>query len=208
MAMDAGLAPILAIEVNDPAKLQQTLSAVITQFNQQAPAKTGHLTQGTDTANNRTFYSISNDKAPGLAAYYTFTDGYLVASSSEANLLQAIQNRQTGNVLATSNNFRSKLPADGYPNFSAMIYSNVNSSIGDLTKQLKNQRTVSGLFTKGGSGLVCVYGETDRVLATARGSFLGFDLGTLVGLQEGKPLSTMIASAPLREKGAARGTSN
>ena len=41
-----------------------------------------------------------------------------------------------------------------------------------------------------------------------RGSFLGFDLGTLVGIQQGQSLKTMIASAPIRDRGASRGASN
>jgi len=194
-AIDGALVPIpawkLIIEVNDPTHLQQTLTQFVKSFNQQAPATAGKLSLTSEQFNGRTFYALSNDKAPAIAAHYTFVDGYLLASSSEANVLTAIQNKQTGHILADSANFRSKLPADGYPNFSAMVYSNVSSSLGDLTKQLK-----SPLLTPSGSGLVCVYGEPDRIIAAARGSFLGFDLGTLVGIQQGESLKTMIASGP------------
>jgi hypothetical protein len=144
-----------------------------------------------EQVNGRTFYTLSSDKAPAIAAHYTFVDGYLLASSSNANVLSAIQNKQSGHILADSASFRSKLPADGYPNFSAMVYSNVSPSLGDLAKQFK-----SPLLIPGGSGLVCVYGEPDRIIAAARGSFLGFDLGTLVGIQQGESLKTMIASGP------------
>jgi hypothetical protein len=208
LAMDGGLTPILAIEVYDATRLQQTLNTFITQFNNQAPAKAGHLTLTKTQVNGRDFFSISNDKAPGLAANYTFVDGYLVASSSQANVLLAIQNKQSGNILADSANFRAKLPGDGYPNFSAMIYSHLDPALGSLAKQLKSsekQQALTALLGQGGSGLVCVYGEPDRILATARGSFLGFNLGTLVGLQQGQPLKTIIASAPT---GAVKGVVN
>jgi hypothetical protein len=163
--------------------------------------------------NSRTFYSLNNDKAPAIAAYYTFVDGYLLASSSEANLQTAIDNKQTGHILANSDSFRNKLPADGYPNFSAMIYSNMGSSLGDLAKQLNSSPALSSgqrqsfgaLLAKGGSGLICVYGETDRITAAARGSFLGFDLGTLVGIEQGKSLKTIVASLPAS---ASRGIAN
>jgi len=207
-AIDGALVPIpawkLIIEVNDPTHLQQTLTLFVQRFNQQAPATAGKLSLTNEQVNGRTFYSLSNDKAPALAAHYTFVDGYLLASSSEANVLTAIQNKQTGHILADSANFRAKLPADGYPNFSAMVYSNMGSSLGDLAKQLKTspssssgpQQSLTALLTHGGSGLVCVYGEPDRIVAAARGSFLGFDLGTLVGIQQGQSLKTMIASGP------------
>jgi hypothetical protein len=211
-AIDGALVPIpawkLIIEVNDPTHLQQTLTQFVQSFNQQAPATAGKLSLTNDQVNGRTFYTLSNDKAPAIAAHYTFVDGYLLASSSEANVLTAIQNKQSGHILADSATFRSKLPADGYPNFSAMVYSNVGSSLGDLAKQLKTspssgpQQSITALLTHGGSGLVCVYGEPDRIIAAARGSFLGFDLGTLVGIQQGESLKTMIASGPKKTKGA------
>ncbi len=208
-AIDGALVPIpawkLIIEVNDPIHLQQTLSVFVERFNQQAPATAGKLSLTSDQVNGRTFYALSNDKAPALAAHYTFVDGYLLASSSEANVLTAIENKQTGHMLAESANFRAKLPADGYPNFSAMVYSNMGSSLGDMAKQLKNapSSSITSLLTKGGSGLVCVYGEPDQIIAAARGSFLGFDLGTLVGIQQGQSLKTMIASGPTKiPKGA------
>jgi hypothetical protein len=215
-AIDGALVPIpawkLVIEVNDPTHLQQTLTLFVQRFNEQAQAHGGKLSLASEQVNGRTFYSLSNEKAPGLAAYYTFVDGYLLASSSEANVLTAIQNKQSGHILADSANFRAKLPADGYPNFSAMVYSNMGSSLGDLAKQLKSsgkeQQSIVALLGKGGSGLVCVYGEPDRIIAAARGSFLGFDLGTLVGIQQGQSLKTMIATAPIKDRGASRGASN
>jgi hypothetical protein len=199
-ALDGAILPIpawkLMIEVNDPNHLQQTLTQFVQRFNQELAGTAGKLILASEQVNGRTFYSLSSEKAPALAAHYTFVDGYLLASSSEANVLTAIQNKQAGHILADSPNFRAKLPADGYPNFSAMVYSNMGSSLGDLAKQLKTQQSFTSLLTHGGSGLVCVYGEPDSIVAAARGSFLGFDLGTLVDLQQGQSLKTMIASAP------------
>ena len=172
------------------------------QFNLRVPEKVGALVLNSVQVNGRTFYSLSTAKAPALAAYYTYVDGYLLASSSQPNVLTAIQNKQTGHTLVESQNFQSKLPADGYPNFSAMIYSNMNNSaLGDLAKQIKpsdneQQQILGTLLSKGGSGLVCVYGEPDRIVASTRGSFLGFDLGTLVGIEQGQSLKTIIAKAP------------
>ena len=200
-AMEGPLSPVLAVEVFDPARLQQTLTAFIAKLNQQPGVanKIGQLTLSSTPVNGITFFSISSSKSPGLAAIYTFVDGYLLASSSQSNVLMAIQNKQVGQTLANSDSFRAKLPADGYSNFSAMVYSNL-SSLGGLAKQFGSsdkQKALSGLIANSGPSLIVVYGEADRITAATRGSFLGFDLGTLVGLQQGKSLHTMIASAPV-----------
>lgn len=198
LAMDGPLNPVLAIEVFDANHLEQTLKVFIDKFNQQSTGKMGTLTQTSTPVNGLTFYSISSSNSPNLAAWYTFVDGYLVAASSQGNLLHAIQTEQTGHTLASSPTFRAQLPADNYANFSAMLYTNL-ASLGSLAKQFSNtakQNALSGIIANSGPGLICVYGEADRITAATKGSFLGFDLATLVGLQQGKPLHTMIANAP------------
>jgi hypothetical protein len=206
-AIDGPLLPVpswkIAIEVNDPERLQQTLATLVDHFNQQLSEKRGNLQLGTEQVNSRTFYSLRSDKAPNLTAYYTFVDGYLLAAPSEGNLLQAIQNRQTGYVLAGSANFRNQLPADRDTNFSAIVYTNAGSSLGPLAQQLKGARTLSPaqqqslstFLANSGPGLVCVYGEPDRIVAASRGSFLGFNLGTLAGIHQGNPVLPLIASS-------------
>jgi hypothetical protein len=205
-AVDGPLLPIpswkLIIEVNDPARLQQTLTTLIDRFNQE-PANTDvKLHSGSEQINSRTFYWLRSDKAPGVTAYYTFVDGYLLASTSEANLVQAMKNQETGYKLVSSSNFRNQLPEDAYTNFSGVIYINPGSSLRSLGQQLKSsgslnpeqQRAVSTLLGQSGPGLICVYGEADRIVAASRGSFLGFNLGTLVGIQRGQPIFPLIAS--------------
>ncbi|HEY1950783.1 MAG TPA: zf-HC2 domain-containing protein [Bryobacteraceae bacterium] len=206
-AFDGPLLPIpawkLVVEVNDTAKLQQTFTTLIDRFNQQATGAQGKLQAGSEEVNSRIFYWLRRDKAPNLPVYYTFADGYLLAGPSEANLVQAIQNRQTGYTLASSPNFRNQLPADNYTNFSAIIYTNPGSSLGPLAEQLKNsaaltptqKQSLSTLIASSAPGLVCVYGEPDRIVAASRGSFLGFNLGTLAGIHQGQPLLPLIASS-------------
>ena len=205
-AVDGPLLPVpswrIVIEVNDPERLRQTIATLADRFNQHAPEDRGKLQTGSEQINARTFYWLRNDKMPNLTAYYTFVDGYLLAGSTEANLLQAIQNRQNGNTLVNSTNFRNQLPTDGYTNFSALIYTNPGSTFGPLVQQLKGatnltsaqQQSLNALLATSGPALICVYGEPDRIVAASRGSFLGFDLGTLAGIQQGRPLLPLIAS--------------
>jgi len=206
-AIDGPLLPVptwkLAIEVNDPVRLQQTITTLIDRFNQHAQETQGKVQAGSDQIDSRTFYWLRGSKLPNLTFYYTFVDGYLLAGANQTSLLQAIQNRQNANTLVSSANFRNQLAADNYTNFSGIVYTNPGSSFGPLVEQLKGassltpaqQQSLSALLASSGPALVCVYGEPDRIVAASRGSFLGFDLGTLMGIQQGRPLLPLVASS-------------
>jgi Putative zinc-finger/FecR protein len=206
-AVDGPLLPIpawkLVVEVNDFVTLQKTFTTLITRFNQQSNETAGKLQTGSEVVNSRTFYWLSSAKNPAMKAYYTFVDGYLLAGPSEQNLVQAIDNRQTGNTLAASPNFRNQLPADNYTNFSAIVYTNAGSSFGPLAEQLKNsaaltpaqKQSLATLAASSAPGLICIYGEPDRIVAASQGSFLGFNLATLAGIHQGQPLLPLIASS-------------
>ncbi len=206
-AIDGPLLPVpswkLAIEVNDPNRLQQTIAILTERFNQHAQENQGKLESGSEQVNAQNFYWLRSSKRPNLTFYYTFVDGYLLAGANEGSLVQAIQNRQTGNTLINSANFRNQLPSDGYTNFSAVVYTNPASSFGPLVEQLKGssaltqaqKESLSALLASSSPVLVSVYGEPDRIVAASRGSFLGFDLGTLVGLQQGRPVLPLVASS-------------
>jgi hypothetical protein len=206
-ALDGPLVPVptwkFAVEVNDPDRLQKTLATLVSRYNQTPPAQTGQLQLGSDQVGSRTFYSLRMEKMQGLAAYYTFVDGYLVASNNEGSLTQAIQNRQAGFTLASSPNFQKQLPADNFTNFSAILYNNLSSTLGAVANGLKGssalsasqQQAMAALAASSVPGLICVYGEPDQIVAATRGSFVGFNLGTLAGIQQGKPLMPLIASS-------------
>jgi hypothetical protein len=206
-AIDGAVFPIpawkIAIEVYDSARFERTLSRLVDRFNQQSSGSSGKLQLSSEQVGSRTFYSLKMDKMPNLAAYYTFTDGYLLMGSSEANLVLAIQNRESGHTLVNSSTFRSQLPEDSYTNFSAILYTNIGRSLGPLAEQLKavgalngtQQQSVSALLANTAPGLICVYGEPDRIVAATRNSFLGFNLATLAGIEQGKPLLPLISSS-------------
>jgi hypothetical protein len=61
-----------------------------------------------------------------------------------------------------------------------------------MTAQKK--KSLSALLLSSGPGLICLYGDTDRITAASTGSFLGFDLGALAGVYQGKPVMPLIAS--------------
>lgn len=207
VAIDGPLVPIpswkIAIEVYDPARLGQTISTLAQKFNERSSSQTGKLQLASELIDGRTFNSVRSDKMPDLAAYYTFVDGYLLAAPTKGALLQAIQNRETGYTLATSEAFQSQLPADSFTDFSAVVWHNAGKSIAALSDQLKSavpSQTSKGLslatlLAHSGPGLVCVYGEPDRIVAATKGEFMGFNFGALAGIEQGRSVPFLIASA-------------
>ncbi len=205
-AIDGPLLPVpswkLAVEVYNPDALRQSISTAVDTFNRQATGSVGKLVLQSEQTNSRTFYWLRNEKMPAIAAYYTFVDGYLLAGPNEANLLQAINNRAAGYTLASSQTFRNQLPDDSYPNFSAIIYHNAGKALGSAAQQLNSstslsagqKRALTAMIAGGAPGLICVYGEPDRIVAASKGGFLGFNLTNLVGIEQGKPLLPLIAS--------------
>jgi hypothetical protein len=206
-AIDGPLVPIpswkLIVEVYDANRLQQTIGTVVDHFNQRADNASGRLELSSNEVNSRIFYSLRNTKTPAMEAVYTFVDGYLVAGPNAANLVQAINNREAGFTLASSSAFRQQLPDDSYINFSAIVYHNAGKSLTAAANQLesssnvpqKQRQTLAALIAASGPGLVCVYGEPDRIVAASKGTFLGFNIGTLAGIEQGHPVLPLIASS-------------
>jgi Putative zinc-finger/FecR protein len=198
-AIDGPLVPVpswkLAAEVYNPEHLRQTIATVIEHLNQQAGAESGKLLFTNEVVKSRTFYVIQNQSKPGLAGYFTFVDGYLLAGANEQLLLQAIENRQTGYTLVSSAKFQKQLPADGYTNFSAVIWHDAGKNLQALAEQVKSpQGSLFTLLASTGPGSICIYGEPERIVAATKGDFLGFNLNTLAGLGQGRSVPWLMAS--------------
>ncbi len=208
-AVDGPLLPlpawVLAVEVYDPARLQNTIQALVEHLNAQSSPNAIKLSLDSRQVDSRTFHALHNNRTSDIAMYYTFVDGYLVAGSSEANVLQAIQNRQSGHTLASSPNFTSELPDDSYTNFSSIIYHNAGRLTGPVADQLKGsaalsneqRKSMAAILANTAPGLICLYGEPDRIVAASRSSFLNFNLGTFTGMAQGPSLVPLIASSAM-----------
>lgn len=198
-AIDGPLVPVpswkLAVEVYDPVRLNTTIQTLVDHFNQTAPENAGKLDWKQEEANSRTFYIVRNSKLPDVSVYYTFVDGFLLAGPNQQVLLQAIQNRANGYTLANSQMFKDQLPADNFLNCSALLWHNAGKNVQELANQLKSdKRSLLTLVANSGPGLICVYGEPDRIVAATKGDFLGFNLSTLAGLGGGESLPALMAS--------------
>jgi hypothetical protein len=164
-ALDGAVLPTpswkVALEVNDPTRLQGAIEKLVAAANQQASNEAGgrefHLGLSQQTAGGRTFYDLQvtrptsqsghsgqsdHSGSPSLSSpteiEYTFVDGYLLAAPDRASLLSSIQNRETGYSLSRSSDFLNRLPRDGYANFSGLVYQNLWSAVAPIAEQLKS----------------------------------------------------------------------
>jgi ferric-dicitrate binding protein FerR (iron transport regulator) len=166
MAQDGPLLPMpswkIAVEVYDPVKLQSTIQKLVDA------AKTVQLQQS--SANGRTYYTVSSQSgSPFTTVCYTYTDGYLLAGSSQALLDTAIQNRASGYTLPRSATFTALIPHDQYANFSAAIYYNA-STLAPVLEQFSKQPAVQELAANLKPNLIAAYGENDRITFATSGS--------------------------------------
>ncbi len=175
MAQDGPLLPMpswkIAVEVYDPIKLQATIQKLINAANVLAAT---HGSPGVQlqqsTVNGRTYYTFSSQSGSPFTEFcYTYTDGYLLAGSSQALLDTAIQNRASGYTLPRSATFTALIPHDQYANFSAAIYYNA-STLAPLLEQFSQQPAVQQLAANLKPTLIAAYGENDRITFATSGS--------------------------------------
>jgi ferric-dicitrate binding protein FerR (iron transport regulator) len=184
----------LILEIYDPARLQRTLEWAVDQANAMAERE-GHplrLALTTTERGGRTYYSLGSEEH-GLAAHYTFVDGYLVAASQDVMLDRAIQYRRAGATLPASGEFLSLLPKDGQADFSALVYQNLGSILGPVIQNTignlesltpEQRRMIDEMTAETRPSLFCAYGYRDRidVVCADRGGLLGSDIGNLFNL--------------------------
>jgi len=142
VALDGPLAPKpsfkVIVEVYDAARLQSTLEWAVEHLNTELAEHqegAGRFTLTSEEIGGRTIWALSTP-AEGIAVYYTYVDSYLVAAPSPALIDTAIRAHQTGANLLASQKFRELLPADGYTNFSAVLYQDLGSRLAPLAEMI------------------------------------------------------------------------
>lgn len=193
VALDGPLAPKpsfkVVVEVYDPIRLQQTLEWAVARLDRELrdDGEGSGVSLTSEEAGGRTFYRIS-PPAEAVAVYYTYDDAYLVAAPSRALLETALTARATGANLPATERFRALLPADGYANFSAVVFQDLGARLAPLTGTLarmqgsgreltaEERSTVEEAAELHPPSLAYAYGEEDRILFAAsfggQGSFL------------------------------------
>jgi len=179
IAVDGPILPTpawkLVVEVNDAARLQNTLQWMVAELNREAAAeqKPG-ISSGTEVVGGRTFYSLTSTL--GLSLHYTFWAGYLIAAPNRTLLSEAMEYHDNGTSLGRSADFRSHFPADGNDNASGFVYQNLQAVAAAIPLQIV-QDTVAGALPS----LVCLYGESDRIMVSSKG-ILGSNIASMAGL--------------------------
>ncbi|HVS16180.1 MAG TPA: FecR domain-containing protein [Thermoanaerobaculia bacterium] len=205
MAIDGPALPVpswkLVLEVLDPDRFQGTLEILAGRADQEARAAGGGLVIRPYDANGRTFYEVDVDTPEGtpiagVSAHYTYIDGYLVAAPSRALVERAIQYRDSGVSILTSEDFRALLPTDGYVDFSAVVYNRLGEAVSSFLdklpkpegltdeQQARMDALLDELAESAGPSFYALYGEDERVRLSSNSSglvpFAG--LGTVFGL--------------------------
>ena len=199
-ALDGPILPTpswkVALEVNDPVRLEGTIEKLVASHNRQADANSATLSLTQEEAGGRTYYTLQTSQpatAPGVPAEidYVFVDGYLLAASSRALLLSSIQNRGTGYTLARSADFAALLPRDKFTNCSALGYQNLGAMLGSAADLVKasplltpaQRQSIESLSQNSGPSLTCVYGEPEDIVVANTGNLFGLGFDSVLGIK-------------------------
>jgi hypothetical protein len=179
-AVDGPLLPVpswkLILEVYDPARFQFTVEQAVAELNQHL-LENGHdpieITE--ETVGGRTYYSFPVQGIKGIEVHYTYVEGYLVAAPSRALIDRAIRYRQSGYTITESSRFKSLLPVDGHNNFSALVFQDLTSLIGEAAQLFgqgrltpEQQQEIDALTADTSPTLGYAYAEDRRIIAAAQ----------------------------------------
>ena len=181
----------LVVELADAGRLDFVASRLVEAINAEAAAngKPGvRLSQ--EESDGRLFFRLAT--ADGVEiAFATVVDGYLVAAPSKALIVEAIAHRAAGTTLVESQAFRSRLPQDVDPDFSAMVWQSLGGTLGQLGQLLAGQglapelrQQLETMAAESGPTLVVAYGESDRIGFVAQGKSgpLGFSFEKILSI--------------------------
>ncbi len=166
-------------EVNDPARLQETLRKLVAFAGTQM--KTDQkINIDQQTEDGITYYTFTAPhSAKGLEINYAFNDGYLIVGPSRPLVKAAVQIHKGGNSLAKSANFHKLLPQDRNTNVSALLYQNISPVLSPLAQTLSPSQLqiFQQLAAESKPSVVCAYGEDNAIRVASNTRFL--DMNTL-----------------------------
>ena len=193
VAIDGPILPTpswkVVVEVNDAPRLENTIQWAVTNLNREAEARqlpTWNLES--ETVEGKTYHALTSKDAP-LQIHYTSWMGYMIFTPSRALLAEAIRLHDSGNSIGRSAAFRAMMPPDGRDTASAIMYQNLEAmsqSAASVAADVVNGDVREGLrqatlFQSALPRMVFVYGEQDRILGSAKGSF-GIRIASMLGV--------------------------
>jgi hypothetical protein len=201
----------LALEVNDPARLEDTIEKLVAGIKEQGDNKASQFNLTKEDTGGRTYYALHRTLPSSRPSAlneidYVFVDGYLVAAPNRGLLVSSLENHEIGYSLARSNDFMGRLPRDGNTNYSAVVYQNLGAMLGPVRDLLESttgltpaqRQSLDTLSENSVPSLICAYGEPQQIVVAGTGSFFGLVFDSLLGIEQGGPLHLL----PLIEKAA------
>ncbi len=192
IALDGPVVPVpswkLIVESYDSEALDSAIGWAVSEIDATA-TRTGSpgLTREPRKVGGRDYGVIVSRGSGQPLAWYTFSDGYLVAGPSQAIVDRALMTRASGVSLPRSTQFTSLLPRDRQVGFSAAVYRNLSPAAGPLADLLSGLGAEKkALLTQAvgdGASLTVAYGEPDRIIVagSTEGGFFGQGLGSVLG---------------------------
>lgn len=193
-AMDGPMLPVpswkLVLEVNDPARFQQTVEKLVVFGNHEAAqhSESRQLQIEKQQDGSRTFYAVRVTGTP-FEAQYVYEGGFLIAAPSRDLVLRSLEYRTTGYSLARSAKFTSLLPQDGETSFSAVVYHSLGAALASaqsLPLPEQQRQTLDQIAAASAPSLILAYGRQDRIELASAGSFFGLRLQQLLSLGRGR----------------------
>jgi len=182
----------LVFEVENPAKLQESIAHAVTELNAWSAANgRPQVSFEHSTVGSTEFHTIAI--GAGLAQLtYAFADGYLVAAPSQALVESALRYRDSGYTLTQSPRFKSALPADADVNFSALFYQDLAPLVGPIVDRYKNaaplsneqQQALSAFSSSSKPSLAALYARDQSIVmvCTSDRGPLGITPASLIGV--------------------------
>ncbi|MCG6948703.1 MAG: FecR domain-containing protein [Acidobacteria bacterium] len=209
-AIDGPMLPVpswkLIVEVYDPGTLMHTVEQVIARVNQELAAQSeALLVIESSVESGRNYVSVRREGFDRVAVM-TVVDGFLVVAPSRALIEQAIAYRNSNLTLASSATFKALLPDNGFTDCSALVYRDLGSLIDAVPPEILGDLELAASLDDGLSqGLVCVFGEPERITASATGGSLvgvASTLGMLgASLEQSSPVQQVDTGDPVSSSG-------
>jgi hypothetical protein len=202
-AMDGPILPTpswkLVAEVHNEEKLAWVLRKMIEAANEELTkqGKPG-ITFTEEEDNGRRYLSGTAPGAKTIAEWHiVFANGYMIAAPSRVMLDRAIGYQSAANNLLTSDKFVSMLPADGFNNFSALMYHDLKSATSSVAGLLteEQKQAVEGLDAALKPTLILAYGAEDQITVASTSDALGFTPSNLFGLKMPMSLGAILGGA-------------
>jgi hypothetical protein len=157
---------IVAKEVVRPAVFDDTARRVVDAINNHLKPgeENRRLTLNQEIVNGRTWMTLGWS---GLALYWTYDRGYLVASMDRALAARAIAVRESGTSLVRSAAYLGRFPATGGLHHSGFLWINTGGALRDLAFLIQNP-ALQQVMTSREPILIVVDGEMERIRAASR----------------------------------------